>query len=121
MKKTFAFLAVLAALSPLAALGQAFTPSLDGSVATVAVAASTTNATGSLGTVPSTGTFQVRVYNACTTTAFIDFDGVATTSNMPMPAGIVEVLTLAGGTSSVGVILASGSGCSVYFTVGRGL
>jgi hypothetical protein len=115
-----AFLALVLAVSAAAAFGQAFTPNLDGTVGTVAVAASTTNANGTL-TPPAAGLFQVRVFNACSTTAFIKFGGTAATTDMPVPAGALEVLTVSAGTTSVGVILATGSGCNVYFTHGRGI
>jgi len=117
-----AFIAFALSVAASAAFGQnAFTPSLsDGTQVTIAVSASTSNANGTL-TPPSSGVFQVRVYNTCSTIAFIKFGGTAATTDMPVPPGVVEVLTVAASVTSVGVILASGSGCTVYFTSGRGI
>jgi len=115
MKRIILALALMLA-APLA-WAEAFR-AIDGS--TIAVAASTSNATGTFVNAPVGPEFQARVYNACTTTAFIRFNGVATTSNIPIPAGVVEVYTVAINSTSIGVILASGSGCNVYVTLGRG-
>lgn len=116
-----AALALALLCAPLAALAgpnDAFAPTVD---STVAVAASTSNTNGTLINAPSTGAFQVRVLNACSTTAFIRFGGSATTSNLPILTGSAEVFTVQPYTATVGVILASGSGCNVYFTTGAGL
>ena len=99
MTRVFIPLPSAFALTPFVAWGQAFTPVLDGTQATVAVSASTSNATGTI-TAATGSVFQLRVYNACTTTALTG--GVATTSDMPVPAGVVEVLTLAAGTTERG-------------------
>ena len=115
-----AFLALALTIAASAVFGQAFTPSLDGTVSTIQVAASTSNASGTL-TPPASGLFQVRVYNSCPTTAFIKFGGTAAVTDMPIPAGVVEMFTVPAGTTAVGVILATGSGCTVYFTHGRGV
>jgi hypothetical protein len=111
------FLALALALAPFVALADAFKP-IDNS--TIAVSASTSNATGTFTVAPTGPDFQVRIYNSCSTTAFIRFGGAATTSNIPIPAGTIEVYTVPAFTTTVGVILASGSGCNVYSTLGRG-
>lgn len=111
------FLALALALAPFVSFADAFKP-IDNS--TIAVSASTSNATGTFTAAPTGPDFQVRVYNSCSTTAFIRLGAAATTSNIPIPTTVVEVYTVPAFTTTVGVILASGSGCSVYFTLGRG-
>ena len=119
MNRRQILLASLFSVLPSALYAQAFTPKQDG---TIAVSASTSNTNGTLSAPPtSSAPSQFRVFNACAVTAFIRFGGSATTSNLPVPSGAVEVLSAPAGTTTVGVILASGSGCSVYFTTGAGL
>ena len=65
---------------------------------------------------------QVRLYNAGPNVAFIRF-GVtaltATTADMPIPAGAVEVLTK-GGASRAAAICAGTGTATLYLTVGEG-
>ena len=86
---------------------------------TVKIAASDTSASGVL---PITSA-DVRVYNATAVVAFIRFSGAAnpeaTTSDIPIPPGGVEVFS-ANGAKYVAVILDSDTG-DVYFTAGRGI
>jgi hypothetical protein len=86
---------------------------------TVTVGASTTSTNAPL---PIRGG-DVRVYNATDAIAFVEFAGsaapVATSADIPIPPGGVEVFSIAGA-SHVAVILAAGTG-NVYFTPGRGL
>lgn len=74
-----------------------------------------------------TGKFQVRIHNAAATLCFYRFgDSTVTAANtdVPLPAGAVEVVTVenrdASAETHMAVILASGSG-SVYVTTGAGL
>lgn len=76
--------------------------------------------------VGSTGPIQVRLYNAGTDPVFIrpgsDSTVVATTSDMPVAPGSVEVITLdipEGGSLWIAAITASGA--TIYFTVGAGI
>jgi hypothetical protein len=114
-------LAVVLAFAPLPALAeypfQAF------GIGTASASATTSSAATAL-TLPSQvpKRTQVRVYNAGSVTAFILFgtSGVtATTGNMPVPAGAVEVLSVPEGTTHVATITASGT-ATVYFTAGEG-
>lgn len=101
------------------ALAQAsFNPFQPETDTTVVTSASTTNANATLGC-NSIGPFQVRVHNGAGATAFIRAGGSATTSSMPLPAGAIEVLTLPARTTTLGVILLSGTG-NVYTTCGAG-
>lgn len=95
--------------------------------ATTKVSATTSSAAGALSKMP-TGRVQIRAHNAGTTLAFIrkgtDSTVTALVSDMPLPAGAVEVLTLNNTEKSpithMAAIYASGSG-DVYFTVGTGI
>ena len=65
---------------------------------------------------------QVRMYNAGTATVFVHFgtSGVAaTTGNMPLPSGAIEVISVPEGTTHAATITSSGTG-TVYFTAGLG-
>lgn len=88
---------------------------------TVKVSGSTTSAAGTL---PSlNGSQDLRIYNASSAIAFVRWQNAsgptATTSDIPIPAGGVEVFE-ANGAQYVAVILSTGTG-DVYFTSGRGL
>jgi len=75
----------------------------------------TISATSSSSSVNPTGNGQmVRVYNAGSATAFVAIGTTATTSDMPMPSGNVEYLSVAPGTA-IAAITAS-STATVYVT-----
>lgn len=93
------------------------------------VSISATNVTGSvaLAGAPNTGKFQLRIYNAGAATIFFNRGNssvTATTSNMPLPSGAVEVITIANPANDpvthVAAITSSGT-ATVYFTVGWGI
>ena len=88
----------------------AFTP---GSTVNIAATTSSNSATLAAGMV-------VRVYNAGTVPVFIKFGATATTSDTPIPPGIVEVFTDPSGATTVAAITASGT-ATVYFTSGQGI
>lgn len=88
---------------------------------TISIAATTTAVSGTFVNAPTDNEFQVRVYNACTGVAFIRFGGTATTTqSAPIPSGVVEVFSVPAQTTFASAILASGSTCSVYMTLGSG-
>ena len=91
---------------------------------TATTALSTSNSTASAALTLPTGPsqFSVRVFNAMTVTGFIQFGGstvTAATTNMPIPAGGVEVFQIGPGVTHAAAITASGSG-TIYFTPGMG-
>lgn len=96
--------------------------------ATTTISCSTTSANGALLRTPNGSDFQVRVYNAGTVPAFIqkgyDAAAMATTADMPMAPGSVEVLTVrntaAAPVTHIAAITASGT-ASLYVTVGAGI
>lgn len=89
---------------------------------TVTVSASTTSAAGTL-PAAIVGGCDLRVHNATTAIAFVRWQNAAaptaTTDDIPIPAGGVEVFE-ANSAAYVAVILSAGTG-NVYFTVGRGI
>ena len=101
---------------------RSFTPIDD---ATVTLSPTTSASTSTLKKVP-TGTYQVRVVNAGPNLAFVAFgdSNAATTSDIAIPSGVVEVLTIRNNPSApetgVSAICASGS-ATVYVTTGHGL
>lgn len=69
----------------------------------------------------STSTYNVRIYNAGTVAAFINWgDGTVTaaTTDMPIAPGATEVLSLQG--SNIAAITASGT-ATLYITEGSGI
>lgn len=103
---------------------QPFHPIAD---STVSISASTSSSRVALQKTPSTGEFHLRIHNAGAATIFFNRGGStidATTSNMPIPAGAVEVITINNAqkepVTHVAAITASGT-ATVYFTVGWGL
>lgn len=94
---------------------------------TVSISATTTSANVALQKVPS-GKFHLRIHNAGPSTIFFnrgpDSTIAATTSNMPVPSGAVEVITInntdASPVNYVAAITAS-STATVYFTLGWGV
>lgn len=85
---------------------------------TVSLPASTNSASTPLAS--GTGACQ-RLYNAVTTTAFLRFGTgplVATTADMPLPPGAVEIQTVPPG-SVMAAITATGT-ATVYATAGEG-
>jgi hypothetical protein len=95
--------------------------------ATVSLAAGASSTPVALEGLPA-GQVQVRIHNAGTEVAFVAFGGsdVAAQSgaDLPLPAGIVEVLTLDNPQrdpiTHAAAITASGS-ATLYFTPGQGL
>lgn len=86
---------------------------------TVNIAAGTTS--GRVQITSSTGLGEYRVYNSGASTVFIkEGDGTvtATTSDLPIPAGAVEVLSF--GSTYIAAITATGT-CTIYFTPGDGI
>jgi hypothetical protein len=94
--------------------------------ATVTVSASTTTARGEIKKRP-TGSYQLRLFNGLSDTVFYklgDSTVEATSADVPLPAGAVEVITVKNSDNDpdthVAVIAASGTG-SVYASTGNGL
>lgn len=102
---------------------KAFRPAPD---STVSIAATTASASAAIAGSAGRGEFTVRVYNAGSATVFVKFGDTittATTSNMPIPAGAVEVFSVQdsdGSANYVAAITASGS-ATVYVTTGEGI
>jgi len=94
--------------------------------ATTTLAAGTTSVRAAIKKRP-TGEFQIRIHNAAAALCFyrIGDDAVtATSTDVPLPSGAIEVVTLdnpdADPETHIAAILASGTG-SVYVTTGGGL
>jgi hypothetical protein len=94
--------------------------------ATTTIAASTASVRGAIKKRP-TGEFQIRIHNAAAALAFYrigDSTVVATNTDIPLPAGALEVVTVMDSDATpethVAAILASGTG-SIYITSGAGL
>lgn len=74
----------------------------------------------------ATGTSQVRVYNAGSAIAWVEFGDVTITAavatGIPIPPGAIEVLTIpqVSGAPYVAAIAAGATG-SIYFTPGMGV
>lgn len=69
------------------------------------------------------GATQVRIYNSGAN-CFIkagDSTVEATTSDLPVPSGSVEVLTFAPGADGALYIAAIGTSGTIYFTIGEGV
>lgn len=98
---------------------RAFNPVEDG---TVSISASTSSSRIQVQSVVTTNS-HVRIVNTGAVTIFIkrgvDNTVVATTSDIPIMPGTIEVFTLAGYTY-IAAITASGTG-TIYFTPGEGL
>jgi hypothetical protein len=116
-------LCLLAALAaPLPAGAQyAFQPF---GLGTASVTATTSSAATAL-TLPPVPPrrMQVRIYNAGAATVFIllgTSGAVATTGNLPVPSGAIEVFSVPEGTTHVATITSSGTAV-VYFSPGEGL
>ena len=99
-------------------MANAFKPSRP----SASISATTSSARVALNT--SYVTMQVRIYNAGTATAFVTFGDSSVTAlatDMPVPSGMVEVVTVeVGGVPYAAAITASGT-ATVYFTTGEGL
>lgn len=95
-------------------------------IGTASVTATTASAATAL-TIPTQSgavprKMQVRVYNAGGATVFVLFGtsgATATTGNMPVPSGAVEVFSVPEGTTHAATITSSGTG-TIYFTTGLG-
>ena len=89
---------------------------------TTAVSVSGTTAAGALNLPTAPMPSSVRVFNATSVTVFIQF-GIstvtATTANMPIPAGGVEIFEIGPAVTYIAGITASGTG-TLYATTGRG-
>jgi len=96
---------------------------------TVSLACTSTSGNVALPANKPTGRFQIRVHNKGPNTAFIrkgtDNTVAAATTDMPIPAGAVEVFTLMNREASpithIAGICASGETATLYFTVGAGI
>lgn len=96
--------------------------------ATATLAATATTGSVALGGQPRGGAFQVRVVNVGPNTAFIKRGGAsvtAATTDFPVPAGVVEVLTFNNTdkdpVTHVAAICASSQTATLYFTTGEGI
>ena len=88
---------------------------------TVTLSGSTTpTAVTAIPLAPGSGPYQVRVFNLAGAVAYVRLGGVASSADLPMPAGGVEVLTVQPGVTTISVVLASGTG-NVYATLGSGI
>jgi hypothetical protein len=90
---------------------------------TVAISVTTTTASGEITTMNDASGKDLRIYNAGSATAFLDFGSsgiVATTADMPVPSGAVEVISVGPGVTHVAAITASGT-ATLYITAGRGI
>jgi len=100
------------------------TPFLPDKAVTVTVSATTSSSRGAITFAGSKATFpQARVYNAGSVAVFVEFGSstvAATTADMPIAPGAVEVFTLEDGDTHMAAITASSS-ASVYVTAGRGV
>lgn len=98
---------------------RAFKPKQGGTVSLAA-----TNSSSRVALVGATDApYQVRIYNAGPATAFLgrgDSSVTAATTNMPLPAGVVEVITLDGSVTHLAAITPSGA-ATLYFTTGEGV
>lgn len=94
---------------------------------TAVQSATTTSAATKLGAQPKAGEFQVRCYNDGSTLAYIEFgqsDVVATTSSMPLPAGVLCGFTITNPAKSGDWYFAAkmaSSTANVSVTVGHGI
>lgn len=95
--------------------------------ATANISATTSSGSVAIARRPTNGPFQLRIHNAGTTTVFVakgDSTVTAATTDMPVPPGAVEVITIQSPantqTTHVAAITASGSG-TIYFTTGVGI
>jgi hypothetical protein len=90
--------------------------------ATVNIAANTSTGNVALTTMNDLGGKDVRVYNAGAATVFVNF-GISTvtaaTTDMPVPAGAIEVITVGPAVTHAAAITSAGT-ATVYFTSGRG-
>ena len=94
--------------------------------ATAKVSVSSTSARGAIKSVP-TGKFQLRLHNALSEAVFYalgDSSVTAATTDVPLPAGAVEVITVQNSDKNplthVAFISASGTG-SAYASTGYGI
>lgn len=100
-----------------------FTPTDD---ATASIAVTTASASAAIKRQP-TGAHQIRLYNAGAATLFWAFGDAAVTASLtdvPLPPGAIEVITLANAAnapiSHIAAITPSGS-ATLYATTGQGL
>jgi len=99
-------------------MAEAFFPGV-----TVPVAATTSSASASLAS--GAAPMQVRMFNSGSTTAFVKFGPTgltAATTDYPLPANAIEVITIPASatTTFAAAIYGTGSG-TVYFTPGAGI
>lgn len=70
------------------------------------------------------GTRTIRLFNSGTLNVFVDFttgaNSATTTTSIPIAPGSVELFTIASDVSTVSV-LSSGTGNTLYTTIGEGL
>lgn len=102
---------------------------------TLTISVTTSSANNALVRSPTSGVFQVRIYNAGPSLVFVRFaepsvssagvyaDGssvAATNADIPIPAGNTETFTLDSSTSRIACLTAS-STATLYVTTGEGL
>lgn len=92
---------------------------------TVSIAATTSSGQVALPARATNGQDHIRVYNSGTTTAFIKQGTsssvvAATTTDVPIPGGGVEIFSCPAGITNVAAIMASSTG-TIYFTLGKGI
>lgn len=119
MKKLAALsLLLLASICAWAATSTAF----QAMTPTLTISGSTTTASAAWGASQNAGDC-LRVFNSTTAIAFIHYGNgaqTATTADIPIAPGAVEVIQVGGYADTVAVILSTGTG-SVYVTKGSGL
>jgi len=93
----------------------------------IAIAASTSSASGTISRYAADNTDSVLVTNVSTGLAFVRWQRstdttllLATSADIPVPAGSAQTFSKTPGCDRFSVILASGSG-NVYFTPGHGV
>jgi hypothetical protein len=102
---------------------------------TLTVSVTSASANNALLRAPTSGVFQVRVYNAGSALVFIRFGEVtvnsagtvdlattvaATTADIPIAAGNTETFTVDSGTTRIAALTASGT-ATLYVTTGEGM
>jgi hypothetical protein len=88
----------------------------------VSISATTTSARAALNRDNVSG--QVRIYNAGTATAFVTFGDSSVTAlatDMPVPSGMVEVVSVEAGSGLHAAAITASGTATVYFTMGSGV
>ena len=103
-------------------------PFVANDASTVTISATSSTSTTAL-TSPAKGLFQVRLYNAGTKVVFVRFGTsgsvVAAITDIPIPPGALEVMSLEGNTSApithIAAICAATETTTLYVTTGIGI